>query len=248
MDTSFLRYQVSRWRTLRSIRRWSDRDERAMQFYSQFIRPGETCFDIGANRGNRTKVFKMLGARVIAVEPQRRCTALLHRAFSDEPSVTIIESACADYQGRAELRIAGYDGLSSLSEDWISTVKATGRFGDMRWREVADVAVTTLDSLVCTYGDPAFIKIDVEGSELNVLRGLSKPVRGLSFEFTPEFMGAALECIRYLTTLGLREFNFSAGESMQLTYPAWMNADQIMGRLPEYRGSTTLFGDVYARA
>jgi FkbM family methyltransferase len=232
---------------LRSIREWSPRDQTASQFYAEFIRPGETCFDIGANRGNRTKVFKMLGARVIAVEPQCGCAALLRSAFSGDSSVTVVESACGDSRGRAQLRIATYDTISSLSADWISAVTAAGRFGDAEWNEVADVAVTTLDSLIRTYGDPVFIKIDVEGSEVNVLRGLTRPVRCLSFEFTPECMGAAEECIRYLTTLGVQHFNLSAGESMQLTYPEWLKPEQIVERLLTYEGDAIFFGDVYAR-
>jgi FkbM family methyltransferase len=223
------------------------RDQKALEFYAQFIRPGETCFDIGANHGNRTKVFKILGARVIAVEPQSRCAALLRSAFGEDSSVTVVESACSDYQGRAQLQIASYDTVSSLSTDWISAVKTTGRFGDIGWNEVEEVAVTTLDSLICTYGDPIFIKIDVEGSEVNVLRGLTRPVRCLSFEFTPEFMGAAQECIRYLAGLGFQHFNFSAGESMQLTYPEWLKPAQIVERLLAYVGDTIFFGDVYAR-
>jgi FkbM family methyltransferase len=246
MSTSFLREQAWRWHKLRAIRHWTDRDDAASKFYSEFIQPGETCFDIGANRGNRTKIFKMLGARVIACEPQPRCASLLRTAFSKDSSVTIVEAACGDCQGRAQLKIAHYDGLSSLSADWITAVKATGRFGDMGWDGVADVAVTTLDSLISEYGDPTFIKIDVEGSEVNVLRGLSRPVRCLSFEFTPEFGEAALECIRHLTALGFRRFNFSAEESMRLTYPEWLNAEQMIGQLMNWRPAT-FFGDVYAR-
>jgi FkbM family methyltransferase len=247
MYISFLREQAWNWHKLRAIRLWTDRDHAASKFYSQFIQPGETCFDIGANRGNRTKIFKMLGARVIACEPQPRCASLLRRAFTKDSSVTVVEAACGDYQGRAQLKIARYDGLSSLSADWITAVTATGRFGDMRWDEVADVAVTTLDSLITAYGGPTFIKIDVEGSEVSVLRGLSRPVRCLSFEFAPEFGEAALESIRRLTALGFQRFNFSAEESMRLTYPEWLNADQMIGELMNCWPSATFFGDVYAR-
>jgi FkbM family methyltransferase len=189
----------------------------------------------------------MLGARVVAVEPQSRCAALLRSAFGKDSSVTVVESACGDYQGRAQMQIASYDTVSSLSKDWISAVKATGRFGDIEWHELADVAVTTLDSLIRTYGDPAFIKIDVEGSEVNVLRGLSKPVRCLSFEFTPEFIDAARECIRYLAALGFQHFNLSGEESMKLTYPEWLKPGQLVERLRAYVGDSIFFGDVYAR-
>jgi FkbM family methyltransferase len=233
--------------TLRSFQEWSERDRAALNFYSRLIRPGKLCFDIGANHGNRTKVFKKLGARVIAVEPQRDCAAFLRQAFRGDSSVTVIESACSDYQGRAQIRIATYDTVSSLSADWISAVTTTGRFGPIEWNRAADVEVTTLDSLIRAYGAPAFIKIDVEGSEAEVLKGLTKPVRCLSFEFTPEYLGAARECIRYLTRLGFRRFNFSPEESMRLASRTWLKPDQIVERLAAYRGNAKFFGDVYAR-
>ena len=44
--------------------------------------------------------------------------------------------------------------------------------------------VTTLDKLIEQYEVPSFIKIDVEGYELEVLKGLTRLVPALSFEFT----------------------------------------------------------------
>jgi hypothetical protein len=82
---------------------------------------------------------------------------------------------------------------------------------------------------------------------VNVLKGLTRTVRCLSFEFTPEFINAALECISYLTTLGFQYFNFSEGESMQLAYLDWLDADRIIEQLLGYERDATFFGDVYAR-
>ena len=54
------------------------------------------------------------------------------------------------------------------------------------WADHAVVPVTTLDALIDRYGLPAFCKIDVEGFEEAVVRGLSRPIPSVSFEFTPE--------------------------------------------------------------
>ena len=51
-------------------------------FYSQFIRPGDLCFDVGANKGARAEIFLRLGARVVAVEPLPKCIAMMESASS----------------------------------------------------------------------------------------------------------------------------------------------------------------------
>ncbi|MBU2026286.1 MAG: FkbM family methyltransferase, partial [Proteobacteria bacterium] len=50
-------------------------------FYRRFFRPGELCFDVGANRGNRTAILADLGARVICIEPQPSCVRELRKRF-----------------------------------------------------------------------------------------------------------------------------------------------------------------------
>ena len=45
------------------------------------------------------------------------------------------------------------------------------------------VKVTTLDDEIKKYGAPSFCKIDVEGLEVDVLRGLSSPIKMISFEY-----------------------------------------------------------------
>ncbi len=237
----------ARRRAVARIAEWNDRDEKALAFYSQFVRSGQLCFDIGANRGNRTKIFQRIGGRVVALEPQRHCVRILRAAFSSDPRVTIIEAACGERQGDAEILIATADTVSSLATGWVDAVKSTGRFGSIDWVRKRECKVTTLDFLIGEYGVPVFIKIDVEGSELNVLRGLSTPVPCLSFEFTPEFVAGATDCIRYLVSIGLREFNLSLGESMELLRRHWVGPDEIVSQLLAYKTSTSIFGDVYAR-
>ena len=46
------------------------------------------------------------------------------------------------------------------------------------------VPVTTLDALIERHGVPSFVKVDAEGFEEEVLQGLSRSIKALSFEFT----------------------------------------------------------------
>ena len=47
------------------------------QLFGQFVKSGDMVFDIGANRGGMTYVFRGIGARVVAVEPFHQIAKLL---------------------------------------------------------------------------------------------------------------------------------------------------------------------------
>jgi hypothetical protein len=76
--------------------------------------------------------------------------------------------------------------------------------------------MTTLDKLIEQFGIPSFIKIDVEGFEYEVIKGLSKPVKALSLEFTPEIIESTYKCINYLQQLGKINLNYSVFKTMSL--------------------------------
>src|SRR5262245_14387061 len=104
-------------RAQRQLAQWTPQDELMRGFYAGLMQPGELCFDVGANIGNRVKVFLRCGARVVAVEPQRRCARILRRAFRRAPAFTLVEKAVGAEPGRAEIRLGDADILSSLSPE-----------------------------------------------------------------------------------------------------------------------------------
>lgn len=221
---------------------------RMQDFYSQFIKKGDLCFDVGANLGSRTDVFLRLGARVVAVEPQDHAFICLEKKFTRNRRLTLLKRGLSDHIGYVDLHIANVSTISTMAEDWKSAVISSGRFPSDKynWTQVVTVPVTTLDQLIERYGLPVFIKIDVEGYELPVLRGLSRPVSCLSFEFTPEFMDSTMQCVAHLTTLGEVQFNFCLGESMMFSLPNWVVGDMLCNHLSGLPHGS-LFGDVYAR-
>ena len=218
----------------------------AVRFYGSLIRSGTLVFDVGANMGNRARAFRALGARVVAVEPQPKCVAELERRFGRDANVTILQAALGETDGHATMHIASYHTLSSMSEDWIDRVQESGRFSHYSWDKTEIVPVTTMDALIETHGIPEFTKIDVEGYELHVLRGLSKPVPLLSFEFTPETIENTSQCIQLLSGVGEYNFAFTTGEPSGLPND-WVDGEALSRSLEQYVGDTRTFGDVYAK-
>ncbi|HEV3395358.1 MAG TPA: FkbM family methyltransferase, partial [Xanthobacteraceae bacterium] len=180
------------WRTARGVVRslriyYGNRQRRdAMErLYGRFIKPGDLVFDIGAHVGDRVAAFRRLGARVVAVEPQpalRTTLKLLHRR---DRAVTIEPVALGRSVGTIDLRLnLDNPTVATASPDFIRAAAGAAGWEGQAWTRTLAVPMTTLDVLIARHGVPAFIKIDVEGFEAEVLAGLSRPVAALSFEFT----------------------------------------------------------------
>jgi Methyltransferase FkbM domain len=125
-------------------------------------------------------------------------------------------------------------------------VAADRRFARVRWDVGVPVPVTTLDALIDRYGQPAFCKIDVEGSEDAVLAGLSQPLAALSFEYLPAAHDDALKALVRLRGLGDYTYNYSPIETMRFVSDRWLDDTGLQRVLDEVRLSGRS-GDVYAR-
>ena len=172
---------------------------RMARFYAQFIRPGDLCFDIGAHVGSRIGAWSRLGARVVAVEPQASLMRLLRHWYGKAPNVVLLEQALGSVPGRQVMHVSHRTPtLTTLSDEWLAKVSRAPTFAGTRWDSSVVVPVTTLDELIGRYGRPTFCKIDVEGYELEVLKGLSQPVPALSFEYIPAVTDLAADCVERL--------------------------------------------------
>jgi len=238
-------YSAAKMVKLWTARRKDLRHERQMlEFYSPFIKRGDLCFDVGANEGKFTKIFLELGAKVVCVEPQEACLQRLYKSFGSNKNVIIVGKAVGECEGYGELMICeDAPTISTMSSKW----KDEGRFSkDYEWTKTKKVPITTLDALIQVHGPPKFCKIDVEGFEESVLKGLTKPIPFISFEFTREFFDDAKKCIDHLLSLGRVEFNCSLGESMKFLSQRWVTPGELYEKIGQLKDKL-LLGDIYAK-
>ena len=114
--------------------------------------------------------------------------------------------------------------------------------------ETINVKVIILDCLIGRFGMPDFLKIDTEGSELNVLRGLNRAPHCLSFEFNAARTESTLACIDRLHD---STFNYIIGEprgQAKLALPSFVNAASMAELARTVLANCRTFGDIFVRS
>jgi FkbM family methyltransferase len=125
---------------------------------------GGVAIDVGANVGWHASAMAAAGASVIAVEPLAANLVRLRAAVADHPTVVIEPTALGARPGCVQ-HTAPADGAYAAVSGWASAGAEPD--GASTW------PVSTLDALWHRHGAPPVrvVKIDVEGYELEVLRG-----------------------------------------------------------------------------
>ncbi|MBM3537690.1 MAG: FkbM family methyltransferase [Alphaproteobacteria bacterium] len=220
------------------------RQRRLRRLLAPLVPPGSLAFDIGAHVGNRVRALRALGVRVITVEPQPVYAGLLRRFFAHDREVTVIEAAVGEQPGETRLFVSDrHPTVSTVSPTWRDRMGRHRSFRNVAWNREIAVRVETLDTLIERFGQPGFVKLDIEGAEAAALRGLSSPVAVLSFEVVPGAEDEAVSCIDRLELLAAYRYNWSPGESMRLALPEWLDA----AAMREFITTHGRQGDIYCR-
>jgi FkbM family methyltransferase len=194
----FVRFDAARFPELRRAQFLEDRGV-------------DLLLDVGANDGAFAKELRAVGyrGRIVSFEPQAATFGVLQRSAAEDPLWETVNSAVGFEDGFAELNVAANSSSSSLLAMCERHVASAP---DSSYLEVQKVTITRLDSLGPDLLRPAeqtFLKIDVQGFELEVLRGARRTldcVVGIDCElsFVPLYREAPLfqEVVDFLSERG----------------------------------------------
>lgn len=139
-----------------------------MALLSKFVGAEDRVIDIGGNWGIYAYALYGLGSRLAVFEPNPQCFRALNSWASGKKNVDVYAVALSSYHGQGQLHIpvdeTGQEHDASASLD--SRCEVATR--------CVEVEITTLDSF--GFQDAKFIKIDVEGHELDALKGATKTI------------------------------------------------------------------------
>lgn len=211
------------------------------KFYSKIISKNDLCFDIGANKGRKSKILLSLGANVIAFEPQSSCHKYLNeiknKRFSYYPF------AVGEKNEILELHLSNHSEVATLSSTFVQYYQS----GTIFWDKTEKAEVRTLAELIKIHGVPNYCKVDVEGHELSVFSTLKYPIPLIEFEFTGGFITDTLSIIDLLANNDKVLFNFIRNENPSFMLAEWIDAatiKKIISSLP----IPNLHGNIFVKS
>jgi len=152
----------------KSLELYGEFSEGEVDLFRQVVRPGNTILEIGANLGTHTIVLAQLAGiygQVHAFEPQRLLfqTMAGNMAINSMTNVYAYQKAVGEVPGYIKVPVLNYE----QEVNW-------GALELGKWEQGEEVEQITVDSL--SLDACHFIKIDVEGMELDVLKGATKTI------------------------------------------------------------------------
>lgn len=167
-----------------------DSEIRLTKFLCLHLKPGDTFIDVGAHFGYYSLLAASLvgeEGRVMAIEPTTESFALLKENTEAAKTITSLQKAASDTPGE----ITFYEYPGPLAEYNTSLKDA---YKDTRWihkvkETVNRVETIVLDDLLTREKiETAVIKIDAEGGELSVLKGLRSTLQNKDVVVIMEYL------------------------------------------------------------
>ncbi len=179
------------------------------------LRPGDVVLDVGANHGFAACWFAYHGAQVYAFEPAPQVYELMVQNVAANgltDRVRTFPEAISGREGRAELLISPVlgGGTSTLHPELAATLPITGR---------TEVRVRSLPAVIEELGLDRIrlLKLDCEGSELEILRSLDPALLDRIDSMAIEYHPAVYSLVELVETLLATGFHLSKVTTLDVT-------------------------------
>ena len=139
-----------------------------MDLLSKLVNADDHVIDIGGNWGIYAYALSALGSRLAVFEPNPQCFRALNSWASCKKNVDVYAVALSSQHGQGLLHIP----VDATGQEHDASASLESRRDEAA--RCVEVEITTLDSF--GFQDVKFIKIDVEGHELDVLKGATKTI------------------------------------------------------------------------
>jgi len=143
--------------------------------------PDDVCVDLGANYGTFTKRLAATGATVHAYEPDPDTFSILKRNVGDLPNVVLHQEAVAQAEGTLTLhRLAAQHASTAEKRSWGSSLIPSERSSQS---DGVMVKVVSFRQMLAAIGGPIrIVKMDIEGSEVEILQDIAKAPQDYKIE------------------------------------------------------------------
>lgn len=172
-------------------------------------------FDIGFNVGEFTQTCfnKYPNCSVIAVEANPTLCNNVSQHFFTNYNFSLLNNLVSDKEGEEiDFYVSPIaTGVSTASTEFMQNSRFTkgSKYLDensIKWQPPIKVESISIDSMIERYGMPDLIKIDVEGYELSVLKGLTQKTNDICFEWHEEEKDNLYKILEHLQSIGYTQF------------------------------------------
>jgi len=178
----------------------------------------EMAFDIGAYNGNSIERIKKLGyKKLVCVEPTPSSYQQLINNFKIDENLIALNMAITEKDNdNIDFYVNDiYPFLNTIDKEWITDTRHKFLVNEKNLNKI-NIKTTTISEMIKKYGKPGYIKIDVEGKELSVLKSFEEKIDLLSFEYIAELIDSNIACLERCSEIGYFDFYISFNEEFPI--------------------------------
>jgi len=197
----------------------------------------DTIFDVGSNNGDYSLLFNQIypGAKIFAFEPNPYLTKIAIKKIKEFQNVKIIQKAVGNLNSSTTLNIDQNSSLTTslaIANKNSTTYKIKKFLYGNELKKLTTIKIIKLDSFIKNNNSPDFVKIDVEGFEEEVLKGLTNNLKNIKlimieFHFDKLYKKYSTRSIHRL----LMKNNFKLVKSVKFPILKWEDRFYINTKL-----------------